>query len=721
MPTTELHLDYETASEVDLPKRGLDVYTDHPSTRIHMCAYAFDDGEVKLWDRYNDGEIMPAELAEAISDPHVRRWAFNMPFEFAVSRRIAGLRMPFGNTRCVMALAYLFSFSGRLEEIVQQMALGTQFHKDEEGKRLVKLFCGPQRITQANPHLWRTHETDPDDWEKFRSYCKQDVVAERAIKTNLVRYPIPDIEWFLYELDLRINSRGFKVDPVFSRNALAMAERRKAELLDVMKQITNLANPNSTSQLLPWLQDRGYPFSDLQKNTVKKVLFDNAQQAEQQIRTWEPNDEAETVEIEFAEFDMSRMGFLTPAAQRVLTLRQQASRTSTRKHKTLLERVGNNDRNRFALQFAGASGTARWSGRAFQPQNLASTPPELENEAVLDVATQIIREGDYEMLQLLVEEPMNALAGTVRSTIITEEDKHFVVADLSSIETCVIGWVSGCERLLNVFRTGKDAYKDFATMLFSKAYEDVTKDERKKSKPAVLGSGFRLGGGEMRAGKKTGLWGYAENMGIVLTQAEALRMTNIFRKEAYPEIPKLWYALEAAVERAMRSPGAEITPTIRRNDGNFDVPVTFKRVGPFLTMKLPSGRRLYYFQPRLEEKVFYPADGGEPYTRINLTYMRKDQVTKQWKRRESHGGLLTENLVQALARDILATGMRRATAFGFDIVLHVHDEIVAEVADKDSDRLSLAALKKCMSDPISWVPGLPLGAAGWVGTYYKKD
>lgn len=236
----------------------------------------------------------------------------------------------------------------------------------------------------------------------------------------------------------------------------------------------------------------------------------------------------------------------------------------------------------------------------------------------------------------------------------------------------------------------------------------------------VHNSGFRLGGGEMRAGKKTGLWGYAEAMGVMLTQAEALRMTNIFRKEAYPEIPKLWYALEDAIARAMRSPGDIVRPIIRKADGEvFQVPLTFQRKQPFLLMTLPSGRSLYYFQPRMQEKQFEGAD-GKPYTKINLSYMRKDQKTKQWVRRESHGGLTTENAVQALARDILAIGMKRAAKAGFDIVLHVHDEIVSEVPD-DDERLTLDLLKKCMKDPISWCPGLPLGAEGWTGKYYRKD
>ncbi|HGW8780156.1 TPA: hypothetical protein ACQTZL_003763 [Pseudomonas aeruginosa] len=681
---TTLRLDWETASEIDLPKYGLDVYSAHPSTRILMGAYQFDSGRVQHWDTA-DTDRMPAELREALEDPHVIKKAFNAQFERVIARRVAGLKVPYQNWRCTMALAYQHSFVGTLGDIGQQMGLPDEMLKSKEGDRLIQLFSKPQRITKNQPHRWRDSFTDPDEWERFGAYNVQDVVSEGFMEEVLSRYEMLASEWQLYELDQRINDRGLPVDMEYVESAIHMAARRKAELLEEMAELTGLANPNSTSQLLPWLQDRGYPFSDLVKDTVKKVLREDKQARD---------DEAE--------------GFLDDDAVKCLRLRLNASRTSTSKYTALKVAVGRKSRIRFCFQFGGASRTNRWSGRRFQPQNLTRTPKDIEpnggDHYQLAFTTELIRRGDYDGLSMMIGEPMDALAGCIRSAIRAPHGYELRVCDLSSIETCVIAWLAGCVRLLNVIRGGKDPYKDFGTVLFRKPYEEVTKKERGDSKPAVLGSGYRLGGGDLKEGKRTGLWGYAENMGVDMSREMAHQATKLFR-DTYHEIPKLWFALERAVERCLKTSQEQVCGPLR-----------FIHKPPYLLVRLPSGRFMHYFKPKIVMRT--PPWGGEK--KKNFSYMAQPQGKKTWVRITSHGGKLVENFVQAIARDILKEGLLVAHAAGFNIVGHVHDEIIT-LQPVDDQEHTLDALKTCMTRKLDWCPDLPLGAAGWCGPFYMKD
>lgn len=729
---TALHLDWESKSEIDLPKRGLDVYSAHPSTKILMGGYAFDDGAPKLWVA-EDGPP-PRELIEALEDPHVEKWAFNAAFERVMAKRCLGVKTPYKGWRCTQVLGHMQSFVGRLGDMGVQVGLPVEQQKMAEGKRLIKIFCMPQRVTKNQPLRWRDSRTDPEDWELFCQYCPQDVVTERAIKNRLIKFPVPPEEWELYELDQKINDRGLPVDMGFVHNAITMSARRKAELTSELTELTGLRNPNSVQQLLGWLRERGYPFEDLQKNTVKKVLAENAEHAKQKISLIvEPTDDGEAdVIIESDDLDG---GFIPGEAVRALRLRQQAARTAHRKYDALVNRVGSGDRLRYGFQFAGAARTSRWAGRGFQAHNLTRTPDELEMskasvaagapyDFLLVEATEAIRRGDYEALTWLIKEPMNALAGLVRSAIRAPDGKELLAADLASIETCVIAWLSGCERLLNVFRDGRDAYKDFGTTFYNVKYEDVTKIQRTNSKPAVLGCGFRLGGGELIEGKKTGLWGYAENMGIALSRVESHKSVRLFR-EAYPEIPQLWYALERSIFSVIRT-GIKSQPLIRMPDGRkILVPVVVEMFKPYLTIKLPSGRRIYYYKPQIHMKtmrgkptVEYP--DGEPYTKPNFTYMGKQQNGNKWVRVWSHGGKTTENIVQAVARDVLTVGMNRADDAGFPLIGHVHDELINEVR-KGSNEFTVDRLIELMTEEIPWCATMPLGAAGWQAQFYRKD
>ncbi|QGF21034.1 DNA polymerase [Pectobacterium phage MA12] len=691
--TTTINLDYESKSPVDLKTKGIDRYSSHRDTEVMMASWSINDGTTQHWD-YNNGR-MPGELREALEDPDVEKWAFNAQFERLMTQRVLKIKTDYESWRCTMVLAYMQGFSGTLEQIGRNVGLSEDKQKMADGKKLIRLFCIPQKPTKNNPHIWRDALTDPDLWEIFCRYNIRDTDTEKAIKRRLIKYPVPMSEWALYALDQQINDRGVPIDMDFVQNAIWMAAHRKKELIAELKRITGLANPNSTPQLLPWLQARGYPFGDIQKDTVKKIVSIP-------LGKLPVTEGARGNDLGDAYVPVS----LQKEMNEALAVRKNASRISIKKYNAIEVARGEDNRFRFSLQMHGASRTGRWAGRRLQTQNLPRTPKFLEGDDDLELSTELVRQGDYDMFSLYVGEPMEALVGLVRSSIRAEEGKELRVCDLASIESVVIGWMCKCEWLMGVLARDHDIYQSFGVHLFDKPYERVTKTERNISKPPTLGCGYRLGGGEMRDGKKTGLWAYAENMGVNMSQDESAYAVKVFR-ELCPEIVQTWYDLERAVEKCVRT-GATVQCGVIR----------FEMKKPYLCAVLPSGRRLYYFKPRIETKEFQGKTG--PYMKKTFSYEGQDQKTGQWVRIYSHGGKLVENFVQAIARDIIKAGLIRASRAGFDIVMHVHDEIVTEQPIDDKVH-TVALLSHCMTDKISWAPGLPLKAAGWAGPFYKKD
>lgn len=720
---TSLSLDYESKSAIDLFARGVDAYAKDRSTEIMLAGWALDDDEVQVWDK-DGGEPMPGDLKEALRDPDVDIWAFNAQFErWLTNQKLMpqlGLpELPVQRFRCSMVLSYMFSFTGGLDAVTTQMGSGEK--KDAEGNRLIKIFCGPNKPTKKQPFVWRDRHSDPDDWPKFVEYCRQDVYAERdGIKNRLLRYSTMFEEWEAYWLDQIINDRGLPMNREFINQALAMADRRKAELISEMRERTGVDNPNSRDQLLPWLQERGFPFDDLQKDSVTKVLKAEADDVRGgNLRPpWLLN--VPVAAITGATLDpVGRVvgdHLITQECRDILVMRQSAAKTSTTKYQAALDgMLDDDDRLRHCFQFAGASRTNRWAGRKIQPQNLPRTPKFLEPEKYinfdrLEYTNSLIQTGNYGLLSLFTGEPMDAIAGCVRSSITASPGKKLVVCDLSSIETVVIFWLTGCERGLQVIRDGLDPYKDFATELYGVAYEDVTKKMRTDSKPPVLGAGYRLSGGELKEGKRTGLWGYAENMGIDLTYEQSHKAVKLYR-ETYVEVPKGWYGIEDAITKCLRY-GRKTTWG----------PLEFEVKKPFLRVRLPSGRYMWYHKAKVES---YEVEGRfGPYQKWVISYMGIDQVTKQWKRIESHGGKFIENFVQAIARDILMLGMKAAHDHGFFLVGHVHDELISE-EDEDDTYHTWEFLRYLMSDYLKqhhpWLADVPLGAAGYDAPVYRKD
>ena len=718
---TRLHFDFETRSEIDLLDAGVDRYARHPSTQVDLAAFRIDDEAPQQW-LPREGQRMPGDLKEALRDPEVTKIAFNAQFERWITTHVLNIETPVQSWRCSQALAYMFSFMGRLDDVGKQMMLKHQ--KDARGKQLIRVFAGPNKPTKNQPFIWRDQHSDPDLWEEYKLYNLRDEDTEHELWNTLIGFAIPEWQWDLYHLDQIINDRGLPINRRFIENALAIATRRKSELISEQNRVTGLKNSNSGAQLLPWLKERGYEFDDLQKDTIAKVLAEEEEEVRNPAQTYDPITRTWIVPNYPAHLDnLGRVvgdAVLTVDARAVMRMRQASAKTSTTKYEAAADGLGPDDRLRHCFQFAGASRTLRWAGRKIQPQNLPRTPKWLEpyddkpcfDFDPLDYCNDLILNGRYDELGLFSGEQMEAVAGCVRSSIQAPPGRKLVVCDLSSIESVVIGWLTGCERLLNVFRTGRCPYRDFATTLYSVGYDAVTKAQRSGAKPAVLGSGYRLSGGELYDGKKTGLWGYAEGMGITLSKEESHKAVNAFR-ETYHEIPSAWYGIENAIVRAAQAGGKPV----RWGKLEFEI----KK--PFLRVKLPSGRFMYYYKLRVQKEKAISRAGNE-YDKYYISYMGKNQVTTQWDRIESHGGKFIENFVQALARDILALGMFELDDDGFFLIGHVHDENIAEEDEDDNyhthERMTYLMTER-LREKYDWLKDMPLGAAGYEATVYRKD
>ncbi len=682
--TDIIRLDYETASEVNLPQKGLDLYSRHSSTRVLMAAWEFNDNkEIDFWDETR-GRRPSKDLIDALRDPKVIKWAFNAQFERVITERVLGIKTPYESWRCTMVLAYMMGFSGDLFGVGRAMGFDPDKLKDKEGGKLIQLFSVPRKPTVKDPTIWRNAKTHPVEWEMFGSYNRRDVVAEAAIANRLKKFPVLESEWEIYALDQLINDRGITMDPLFVQNALRMSEERKPIIIERMKQICKLENPNSPAQLLEWAKKHGYPFDDMRADTVDKAL--------REAGTHNKMD--------------------TPVCD-VLQMRRDSAKSSLAKLKPMTRAAESDGRFRYGLQMCGAQRTGRHSGRDLQPHNMPRTPKMLESDYAQTLVRRFIREGDADGVELYYGEVMDALVGMLRAAMVPEKGHRLVVSDLSSIESVVIGWLTDCKWFMNTLRMGRDLYQSFAAEWLKIPYEE-TKPHRSKAKPATLGAGYRLGGGDlMPNGMKSGLWGYAENMGVYMTRKESHESVDAFRNLC-PEIVDYWRELEVAAGKCLHTKA-----DVRCGK------VKFIYEKPFLSIELPSGRRLRYYKARMVtvEKEFVDKETGEvrKYNKRQLSYEGRAEGGKnKWGVQYTHGGKLVENIVQAIARDVLMEGLKLAHKDGFKIIFHVHDEIITEVPEEDQEH-NLARLIKCMAAPIKWAPGLPLGAAGWEGYWYRKD
>lgn len=651
----ELGIDIETYSSNDLPSCGVYKYVEAADYTILLFAYSIDNGPVECCD-FACGETLPDEVKNALRDPSVVKTAFNAAFErICISKYFDWEIMDPSQWRCTMVRAARMGLPLSLGQCGEVLRLAAG--KVKEGAALIRYFSCPTRKKDGTIQR-HVPEDAPGRWVVFKSYCERDVEVEQEILARVRRLEPAAFDEELYTVDQLINDRGVMIDRLLVDNAARFDDEYKALLLAEAQQLTGKENPNSPAQIKEYLrQVTGMSFVTIGRKNLDEID-----------------------------------GLLTywPKAKRVLEIRRKMGKTSNKKYAAMLKCVCEDGRIHGLLQFCGAARTGRWAGRLVQVQNL---PQNHLND--LDYARQLVKAGDSDDFELNYGNPTQVLSELIRTAFIAKPGCTFHVCDFSAIEARVIAWLAGEEWVLDVFRAGGDIYSATASQMFKVPVEKhgLNSELRQKGKIAVLALGY--GGGvsalEAMGGSRMGL-----------SQQQERDITQRWR-EANPKIVRFWTIIEQAAIRAIKT-GESIT--IHRG-----IVVSYK--WGFLLITLPSGRTICY--PRATIGI-ETGDGWRGNHEI-VKYEGMDQTTKKWTTIQTYGGKLTENVVQAIARDIMGFIILRAESKGLKIVFHIHDEIIVEAEPGQT----LRDVESIFSKPIDWCRDLPLTGAGYTTPYYLKD
>ena len=661
-----LSIDIETKSSVDIGKAGLYRYAQSEDFEVLLFAYQMDDGEVELVD-LAQGEQIPENVQLMLKDVAVVKHAYNAAFEWYCLNR-AGYETPLEQWRCTMIHGLYCGYTAGLDATGKAIGLPQDKQKLTTGKALIRYFCVPCKPTKSNGNrTWNLPRHAPEKWELFKGYCKQDVVTEHAILKPLNYFPVPEEEQELWQQDIRMNAFGVRVDSKLIEGALTIDGVSSAELTEEAINITGLQNPNSTAQLKVW---------------VEKELSDSLE-ADVEL----PGLRKEDVSMLLERNDLSK------EIRRVLEIRQQLGKTSIKKYVAMETAKGTDDRVRGLTQYYGANRTGRWAGRLVQLQNLPRNYLK-----TLDYARELVKTKNYDGIRFLYGNVPDTLSQLIRTAFIPSEGHKFVVADFSAIEARVIAWLAGEQWVNEVFATHGKIYEATASQMFHVPIEKIVKGNpeyslRQKGKVATLALGYQGGTAALIAMG-------ALNMG--LAEEELPDIVQRWRN-ANPRIRDLWYAVEQAALTTMQTAQPQgINGLIFRYEGELMYGQSF------LTVQLPSGRKLFYPKPFLKENQF---------GKMAIHYYTVGQQTKKWEVASTYGGKMTENIVQAIARDCLAETLRRIEQLGLQVVFHVHDEVIIDAP------MEVTAEQICdlMAEPISWAPGLLLKGAGFESSYYMKD
>ena len=661
-----LSIDIETKSSVDIGKAGLYRYAQSEDFEVLLFAYQMDDGEVELVD-LAQGEQIPENVQLMLKDVAVVKHAYNAAFEWYCLNR-AGYETPLEQWRCTMIHGLYCGYTAGLDATGKAIGLPQDKQKLTTGKALIRYFCVPCKPTKSNGNrTWNLPRHAPEKWELFKEYCKQDVVTERAILKRLNYFPVPEEEQELWQQDIRMNAFGVRVDSKLIEGALTIDGVSSAELTEEAINITGLQNPNSTAQLKVW---------------VEKELSDSLE-ADVEL----PGLRKEDVSMLLERNDLSK------EIRRVLEIRQQLGKTSIKKYVAMETAKGTDDRVRGLTQYYGANRTGRWAERLVQLQNLPRNYLK-----TLDYARELVKTKNYDGIRFLYGNVPDTLSQLIRTAFIPSEGHKFVVADFSAIEARVIAWLAGEQWVNEVFATHGKIYEATASQMFHVPIEKIVKGNpeyslRQKGKVATLALGYQGGTAALIAMG-------ALNMG--LAEEELPDIVQRWRN-ANPRIRDLWYAVEQAALTTMQTAQPQgINGLIFRYEGELMYGQSF------LTVQLPSGRKLFYPKPFLKENQF---------GKMAIHYYTVGQQTKKWEVASTYGGKMTENIVQAIARDCLAETLRRIEQLGLQVVFHVHDEVIIDAP------MEVTAEQICdlMAEPISWAPGLLLKGAGFESSYYMKD
>ena len=657
-----LSIDIETRSSVDIGKAGLYKYAQSPDFRILLFAFQEDGNPVEVVD-LAQGEEIPEHAVRMLADPDVTKHAYNAAFEWYCLNR-AGYQTPLEQWRCTMAQCLYCGYTAGLDATGKAIGLPQDKQKLAAGKALIRYFCVPCRPTKTNGNrTWNQPWHAKEKWELFKEYNRQDVVTERAILNRLEQFPMPEAEQKQWQMDVLMNAFGVRVDTELIEGALYIDAVSTQELTEEAVRITGLGNPNSGAQLVPWLNTQcgRERFQDIQKATVADAL-DHREDYPEDVR-------------------------------RMLEIRQQLGKTSIKKYVAMDTAKGEGDRVRGLTQYYGANRTGRWAGRMVQMQNLPRNYLK-----TLDYARDLVKDKNYAGLKLLYGNVPDTLSQLIRTAFIPSEGNKFVVSDFSAIEARVIAWLAGEQWVNEVFATHGKIYEATAAQMFGVPVERIAKGNpeyslRQKGKVATLALGYQGGTSALIAMG-------ALNMG--LTEDELPDIVSRWR-QANPRIRDLWYAVENAALAAMETARPQaIRGLIFALEGDLLYGQSF------LTVRLPSGRKLYYPKPFLKENQF----GKQA-----LHYYTVGQQTRKWEVASTYGGKMTENIVQAIARDCLAVTLERIYDRGLQTVFHVHDEVIIDAPMETT----VEEICDLMAEPIPWAPGLILKGAGFESSYYMKD
>ena len=652
-----LSIDIETRSSIEIGKAGLYRYAQSPDFGILLFAYQMGEGPVEIID-LAQGEEIPRQVVEALQDPGITKHAYNAAFEW-YCLNTAGYRTPLEQWRCTMAHSLYCGYPAGLDATGKAVGLPQDKQKLTAGKALIRYFCVPCKPTKNNGNrTWNLPKHAPEKWELFKGYCRQDVVAEHNILRRLEQFPMPEEEERLWQMDVRMNAFGVRVDEELTDGALYIDERSRQDLMGEAMGITGIDNPNSTVQLMEWLEKNGTETDNLRKATVTDLL------------AGQPADNV----------------------KRMLEIRQQLGKTSVKKYEAIRKAKGEDGRVRGLTQYYGANRTGRWAGRLVQMQNLPRN-----YIGTLDEARKLVEQKNYEGLRLIYGNVPDTLSQLIRTAFIPSEGNKFVVADFSAIEARVIAWLAGEQWVNEVFATHGKIYEATASQMFHVPVEKIKKGNpeyslRQKGKVATLALGYQGGTAALIAMG-------ALDMG--LTEEELPDIVARWRN-ANRRICDLWYKVEQAALMAMQTAQPQAV-----NGLVFSLEGDLLYGQTFLTVQLPSGRKLFYPKPFLQENQF---------GKLALHYYSTGS-SKKWGVESTYGGKMTENIVQAVARDCLAETLKRIEDRGLHVVFHVHDEVIIDAPAETT----VDGVCGLMSEPIPWAPGLILKGAGFEGQYYKKD
>ncbi len=651
-----LNIDIETYSPNEM-SFGVYKYSESEEFEILLFSYAYDFGEVHIVDLVS-GETIPDEVVKDLRNPEVIKHAYNAQFEITCLNR-AGYQTFVEQWRCTMIHGAYLGYPMGLAKLGKALGLPQDKLKDKAGAALIRYFSVPCKPTKKNGGRTRNlPKHDPDKWFAYGMYNMQDVVTEMECYRRLSAFPVPEEVEKQWQIDIRMNATGVGIDRQLVEGALTIDEENKKVLLEEAYALTGLSNPNSRNQLLDWLNSNtNLELEKLTKDSVAAAMTD-----------------ADDV------------------AKKVLTIRKKLAKSSVSKYEMMASATGNDGRLRGTLQFYGANRTGRWAGRLLQVQNLPRN--YITN---LDIARDLVKASNRVGLGLLFGDISDTLSQLIRTAIVAKDGYTLCVADFSAIEARVIAWLSGETWRQKVFAEGGDIYCASASSMFGVPVvkHGVNGHLRQKGKVAELALGYQ---GGVNALKAMG----ALDMG--LTEEELPNIVELWR-QASPKIKELWYTVEKAA----------VYTVTTGNPMTIDHGITFRlEVDPFygyryMTIELPSGRKLFYPDPHIKLNNF-----------DKEAVHFKTQLNNAWVTESTYGGKLVENITQAVARDCLALTLMRLYDNGLPAIMHIHDEAVIEVP-KDEASEYLDIVEKTFALPIPWAEGLVLTAAGFTNDYYMKD